>query len=156
IRGAPANAGDFTEQYTFSGNALAGPHAPFADGRVPSQLAMLLSGHIHMFQYVNFDDAERFAPQMIVGVGGTLLDPDIEGSTPTYAAQNVQFTIHNSTATSGLPTQTVNHEYAQAEFGFALLQAQDNGYQAWIYNADTTRAGTCTITLTRRNIVCWQ
>jgi hypothetical protein len=153
VSGAPTNGGDFTEQFTFSGNASA--NSAFQNG-VPSAIAMFLSGHIHQFEYVNFQNAAQFAPQLIVGVGGDNLDPTANpnGTSPTYAYQNTAFTVHNSTTTPG--STTVSHAYSQAEFGFAVLDATATGYVASVYNVGASRAGRCSITLNPRSIACWQ
>lgn len=153
VSGAPTNGGDFTEQYTFSGNAST--NSAFANGTVPYKVAMFLSGHIHQFEYVNFGDYTHFAPQLIVGVGGDNLDPTANpnGTSPTYAYQSEAFTVHSSTAATS--TATVNHAYSQAEFGFAVLDQTATGYTASVYNIGATKAGRCVITLSPRNIACW-
>ena len=153
VSGATNGSGDVTEQVTFSGGAT--PNSAFSGG-VPAKLAMFLSGHIHQFEYVNFDDYVRYAPQMIVGVGGDKLDPTANPDTtkPTYGYQNQGFAVRNSATTS--TNAQVNHTYAQAEFGFAVLQATSTGYLASVYNIGASRAGRCTITLAPRNIACWQ
>ncbi len=74
VAGAPMNGGDFTEQYTFSGNASA--NSAFVGGKVPAEISMFLSGHIHQFEYVNFNNNTDFAPQLIVGMGGDSHGPD--------------------------------------------------------------------------------
>ncbi|MDT7950005.1 MAG: metallophosphoesterase [Acetobacteraceae bacterium] len=153
VSGAPNNGGDFTEQATFNGGVNA--NSAFSGG-VPMQVAMFLSGHIHQFEYVNFADYTKFAPQMIVGVGGDNLDATANPNDPTnpiYAYQNQGFTVHS---TSGSATAQVSHAYSQAEFGFAVLQASSTGYLASVYNIGASRAGRCTITLSPRNIACWQ
>lgn len=159
VSGAPQNGGDFTEQFTFSGASTAGITgftSAFAGGKVPPTIAAFLSGHVHQFEYVNFADNQDLAPQLIVGVGGDNLDPTANpnGTSPTYAYQNQQFTLHDSTTEPG--TATVTHAYSQAEFGFALLDATATGYTVSVYNIGATRAGRCTITLQPRSIACWQ
>ncbi len=155
VSGAPTNGGDFTEQYTFSGNATA--NSAFKNGTVPSQIALFLAGHIHQFEYVNFQSNAHFAPQLIVGTGGDNLDPTAnpDGHTPTYAYQNQDFTVHASSTTATTTTTTAQAAYSQAEFGFAVLDATTNGYIANVYNIFSTKAGRCNITLHPRNIACW-
>jgi hypothetical protein len=154
VAGTPTSAGDATEQYLFSGLLNGG------DG-VPSNIGLFLSGHIHQFEYVNFADAARYAPQMIVGVGGTLLDPPTAPPALTDAYQDQGFTVHTGAATTA--TATVGHAYSQAEFGFAVLDATPTGYVANVYSIGASRAGRCSITLgaslapgTQRGIACWQ
>jgi hypothetical protein len=159
VSGAPTNGGDFTEQYEFSGKASA--NSAFAGGKVPSSIALFLSGHIHQFEYVNFQDATDFAPQLIVGVGGDNLDPTANpnNTSPTYALyQNTPFTVHNNASTGTTGTANLDRAYSQAEFGFALLTATPNGsgYTADVYNIGANKAGRCNITLAPRKIVCWK
>jgi hypothetical protein len=155
VSGAPNNGGDFTEQYAFTG-APTGIGSAFTGG-VPASIALFLSGHIHQFEYVNFNDYTHYAPQMIVGVGGDNLDPTANpnGTNPIYAYQSQNFTVHDTASVSTTTNAAVGHAYSQAEFGFAVLQATTNGYIANVYNIGASRAGRCTITLVPRNIACW-
>jgi hypothetical protein len=73
VAGAPTNGGDFTEQYAYLG-APTGVSSAFTGG-VPASISMFLSGHIHQFEYVNFNDYFHYAPQLIVGTGGDNIDP---------------------------------------------------------------------------------
>ena len=150
----PTSGGDATEQYLFNGllNGRAG---------VPYSVGLFLSGHIHQFEYVNFSDYTRYAPQLIVGVGGTLLDTPIAPPALTDAYQNQPFTVHDTT--SGATSAQVTNAYSQAEFGFAVLDATPTGYLANVYNIGASRSGRCTLTLgpnlapgTQRSIACWQ
>jgi hypothetical protein len=155
VSGAPNNGGDFTEQYTFTG-APTGLASAFSGG-VPAKVAMMLSGHIHQFEYVNFNDFTHYAPQLVVGVGGDNLDPTANpnGTSPTYAYQSQAFTVHDAPVTGTTGSTTVHAAYSQAEFGFAVLDATPTGYIANVYNTNSTKAGRCTITLNPRNIACW-
>jgi hypothetical protein len=47
-----------------------------SDGKLPKGIDLALSGHMHIFELLSF--ADRRAPQLIVGTGGTLLDPKID------------------------------------------------------------------------------
>ena len=47
-----------------------------SDGKLPKEIDLALSGHMHIFELLSF--ADRRAPQFIVGTGGTLLDPKID------------------------------------------------------------------------------
>lgn len=154
VTGAPTTGGDFTEQYLFNGllNGASG---------VPYSIGLFLSGHIHQFEYVNFSDYTRFAPQVVVGVGGTLLDTPTAPPALTDAYQNQPFTIHDTPSTT--TAANVSHAYSQAEFGFAVLDATPAGYVANVYNIGANRSGRCTIALgpnlasgTQRSIACWQ
>ncbi len=158
------NAGDFTEQSVFSGGTYAA--SAFRNG-VPASIGLFLSGHIHQFEYISFKNFKQFAPQLIVGMGGTLLDPDVTtGAIPNgtddlapFRQQNQGFTVNNITATPEVTTARTT--FAHDEFGFALLTAIDLpggetvGYDADVYKISSERAGHCIIELTpRRSINC--
>ncbi len=148
------NGGDYTEQFTFSGNAAA--NSGFSGG-VPYKIPLFLSGHIHQFEYVNFQDWTHYAPQLIVGVGGDNLDPtsNPNGTTVTYGFKSQNFVVHASGTTSTTTSTVATAAFAQAEFGFAVLDVTATGYVANVYNIGAAKAGRCTITLSPRSIACW-
>ena len=163
------NSGDFTEQFTFSGNATA--NSAFHNGVVPPSIAFFLSGHIHEFEYVNFTNNANFAPQLIVGTGGDNLDytanptvSSLPSAPPPTAQLTYQYAtgtpkpidLHASATTATVSQTTVTNEYSQAEFGFAVLDATATGYVANVYTLGNNRAGRCVITLSPRSIQCWK
>ncbi len=158
------NAGDFTEQSVVSGGTYAA--SAFRNG-VPASIGLFLSGHIHQFEYISFKNDKQFAPQLIVGMGGTLLDKDINTGLPTpgttdlapFRQENKGFTVNDFTATPDVTTAST--AFAHDEFGFALLTAIDRpggetvGYDADVYKISSERAGHCVIELKpRRSIRC--
>ncbi len=158
------NAGDFTEQAVFSGGTYAS--SAFSGG-VPANIGLFLSGHIHQFEYVNFTDFAHYAPQLIVGTGGTLLDPDLNtGLVPpgtsdiaSFSQTNAAFTINQFAG--GASTANASKTYAHDEFGFAVLDAVRSpiglitGYNAAVYKVSSALAGHCQITLRpKRGISC--
>jgi len=155
VKGATNNAGDFTEQFAFSGNATA--NSAFSGG-VPYKVPLFLSGHIHQFEYVNFKDFTHYAPQLIVGIGGDNLDPTAnpDGVTTTYGYQNQDFTVHNSATTGSTTTTSVARAFSRAEFGFALLEPRKTGFVADVYDINAKKVGRCTIKLNPRDIQCWE
>jgi hypothetical protein len=72
--------------------------------RVPAGVTQVISGHIHLFQALGF--ADRRAPQLVVGTGGTLLDPDIRAALSGQA-------VGGTTVLGGR---------AAARFGFTSLE----------------------------------
>ena len=158
-------AGDYTEQAVVAGGTYAA--SAFAQG-VPANIGLFLSGHIHQFEYVNFADTVHYAPQMIVGQGGTLLDPDLNtGLVPAngtqdpaaYAQTDAPFAVNQ--ITGGVVTALAARTYGHDEFGFALLTVQRaaggavTGFDAAVYKASSTLAGHCAIALRpSRNITC--
>jgi hypothetical protein len=167
VAGGPFNGGDFTEQFAYGGNAT-NSNSAFTGG-VPAKIGMFLSGHIHQFEYVNFNDYVHYAPQLIVGTSGDNIDPTANPAGDSayltqspallYAYQSQSFDVHNTASATFAPvTTTVHAAYSQAEFGFALLQTTATGYIANVYNIYAVKAGRCTITLSNpgpRNIACW-
>jgi hypothetical protein len=144
VRGEPDSAGNDTEQYLFDG---------LFGGTVPKPIALFLSGHIHQAQYVNFRDSTKFAPQLIVGVGGSMLDASILATSTRYElAPGTRFDFMDGpTSRSSAP---ITGGHAQAEFGFAVLDATDTGFLARVYSLSGQQSGRCVITLTPRRLDC--
>ncbi len=116
--------------------------ALFSTG-VPAPIGLLLSGHIHNYQAVQLASA-AYAPQLVVGNSGTLLDPlyvpgNSAGGTFTTAA-----------GTSARITGTSD----QSEFGFAVLDVVPGGFLANLYDLNGTPHGRCVIQPARRNLSC--
>jgi hypothetical protein len=170
------NGGDFTEQSIFHNGTYAG--SAFASG-VPANIGLFISGHIHQAQFLNFKDNTTYAPQMIVGMSGSLLDPDMNtgfvpvgnSNAPTYteptAPANPAFTTFNQSNVNQYVNQAAGPYLASLrktsshdEFGFALLKAtfdsngNIDGFNADVYKVGTTLAGTCRINLKPRSIDC--
>ena len=151
VRGAGTNAGDFTEQYLF--NTLLG------SGGVPPSIGLFVAGHIHSFQYLSFADSARFAPQLIVGTGGSLLDPQIVPGLRMAFSGKSDFTVHPAPGqTVGTP---VERGGVRQEFGFALLTPSTTGFDAEVFSPGASRNGHCHIRLganfapgTQRGIEC--
>jgi hypothetical protein len=157
------NSGDFTEQSVFAGGTYA--NSAFVFG-VPASIGLFLSGHIHQAQFVDFKDYIHYAPQLIVGMGGSLLDPDMNtglvpggnSDVPNFNQRPAIFTVNTFSGvnTSAIAAKTASHD----EFGFALLEAITNaqgqitGFNADIYKTGLTKAGFCKITLSPRALNC--
>ena len=157
------NSGDFTEQAVFGGGTY--KNSAFVNG-VPASIGLFLSGHIHQFQFVNLQDWTKYAPQLIVGVGGSLLDDDMNtGKVPSGVADiapfNQNYPAFTINQVSGTTTGTATRAYSHDEFGFAVLDAVTDaggsisGFVARVYKISSAQSGTCLITLKpHRNISC--
>jgi hypothetical protein len=157
------NSGDFTEQSVFGGGTYA--NSAFVFG-VPPSVGLFLSGHIHQAQFVDFKDYTQYAPQLIVGVGGSLLDPDMNtglvpgGNTdvPNFDQRPAKFVVNTFSGANvtALAAKTASHD----EFGFAVLEAitdsngRITGFNADIYKSGLTKAGFCKIDLSPRKLNC--
>ena len=161
--GTVHNWGNMTEQAVFSGGTSAA--SAFAHG-VPANIGLFLSGHVHQAQFIDLQDSTAYAPQLIVGMSGTLLDPDIDtGVVPPGNVDLPAFTERAAVFTIGRFDGTKSKVVAQSagthdEFGFALLHADSGaagkitGFHADIYKLGTTKAGTCKIVLAPRSLTC--
>jgi Calcineurin-like phosphoesterase len=159
------NFGNLTEQSMVSGRS-GYTNTVFKDG-VPASIGLFLSGHIHQFEYIVFaQSAARYAPQLIVGNGGSLLDDDIgTGTVPlgnadlgAFQAQDYRFKVNQAAGAS--TTEQIRRAFAHDEFGFAVLDLVQGdggavGYDANVFTIDATQLGVCRITLRpARNIEC--
>jgi hypothetical protein len=114
----------------------------FADG-VPEQIRLLLSGHIHNFQYTDLGGA--YAPQLVVGDSGTALDPLFVPDPPAGAAY--------TTAAGGRTVLRGARDLA--DFGFVVMDAEATGYLARLYNLAGNPVGRCAIRVQGvREIAC--
>jgi hypothetical protein len=116
----------------------------FASG-VPQPIKLLLSGHIHNYQAVQLTSS-AYAPQLVVGNSGTLLDAD---GVPT---QQMGATYQTSPSTTSTTVNTAD----LAEFGFAVLDTTATGYNGSIYDINGDLLAHCAITLANRQLTCTQ
>ena len=139
--GLSATTGTGTSQSTNGGDE--DEQALFANG-VPQPIKLLLSGHIHNFQAVKLNNA-AYAPQLVVGDSGTLLDPTyVPSTTPgsTYTMPG---------AGSAAPITSTSDT---SEFGFAVLDLITGGYVVNLYDLTGTPHGRCVIQFNNRNLSC--
>jgi len=162
-----ASGGNRTEQYLFSGHAS--PHSAFASGVTPQSIAFLLSGHVHQFEYLNFADNSRFAPQLVVGTGGDNLDYSADPAAPKPPSANApriyqfatsgddppkKFALQIAPEKAGVAEAALTNAYAAAEFGFAMLEANPVGFDVQVYDTTGNRKERCEIRLEPRRISC--
>ncbi len=149
INGA-LSGGDATQQYVFNGVS--------PNGGVPPQIKLLISGHDHQFEAVNFANT-NFAPQLTTGNGGTLLDNNNgnqpQGFSPDTAPGN-QGAAYALPGLSGTPTITIQSDADQAEYGFTVMDAVTGGYVANIYNMASGKLARCVTQLSPRQMICTQ
>ena len=165
--GTSDGSGDWTEQGVFNGGT--GYTASAFKNGVPASIGLFISGHVHQFQYFNFGAANNlnanFAPQMIVGTGGSLLDADCNtgmvpsGLTdpPNFAQANFPFVVkEDPSGTSATTSNTFSHDELALRCSMRSRTATGNttGYNADIYKISSARAGVCKIVLNPRSISC--
>jgi hypothetical protein len=129
---ALVSGGNSTEQALFAGG-------------VPQPIGLLLSGHIHNFQALQTGDP-NYAPQLVVGNSGTLLDPDL-------VPGNMQGSSFATAPGAQLPIVSTTDE---AEFGFVVLDILPDSTHADLYTLDGTPHGACVIRVNQRYLVCSQ
>jgi hypothetical protein len=90
------------------------------DGGIPAPVTLMLSGHIHTFEAINYSAAMRVPPQLIAGIGGDLLDPapaDLSGAI-----------FHGWSGVSVQTGQSITG------FGFLLLTRSEEGWRIDVYD----------------------
>jgi hypothetical protein len=161
--GTVHNWGNMTEQAVFSGGTSAA--SAFVHG-VPPSIGLFLSGHVHQAQFIDLQDNAYYAPQLVVGMSGTLLDPDVDTGKvppgnvdlPSFTEKAASFSIGHFDGTKG--AAVARSAGTHDEFGFAVLHADTGadgriiGFKADIYKLGTTKAGTCVIALVPRGLNC--
>jgi hypothetical protein len=98
-----------------------------SNNTLPPGIELVLSGHIHLFEALDFAD-ER-PPQLVLGTGGTLLDPEIIVSL-------------EGTALAGT---TVANGLSVAHFGFTTLEWRTGILQATLHNRRGAARVVCSV-----------
>jgi Calcineurin-like phosphoesterase len=122
-----------------SGQSNSGTHGPSlfqlnatlqaASGHsLAPSITLVLAGHLHLFELLRFA-AER-PPQLIVGNGGTALDPAI--TSPLVGRE--------------IAGASVVEETTQARFGFLTLERSGRGWVGTVCDVDGNAMVRCTIT----------
>ena len=153
IRQAKVNGsfagGDATQQSVF--NTLSG-------GGVPAQIKLIVAGHDHQFEVVNFTDS-RYAPQLTTGNGGTLLDNNTGSQPQAFSPDTNPGNSGASYAVPGVantPTITIQSDADQAVYGFTVLTSVNGGYIANAYNTASGKLARCSVQLSLRSMMCTQ
>jgi hypothetical protein len=100
------------------------------EGKLPPGIDLALSGHMHMFEILSFEDGR--SPQLIVGTGGTKLDR----------------TITRRLEGTKLGSTVVSHGRALREFGFIMLMPRGDasGWTATFVTSTGRAKLACSIT----------
>ena len=148
LNGALAG-GDATQQSVFDS---------LTPGAVPSQVKLLVSGHDHQFQVVDFANPS-YAPQLVVGNSGTLLDNNTgsqpQGFVPDTAGKNTG-AAYALPGVAGTPTVAIQATADRSEYGFTVLDATASGYVVNVYNLSSNKLARCAIALNPRSMLCAQ
>ena len=141
--------GDATQQSVFDG---------LTPGAVPSQIKLLISGHDHQFQVVDFATGS-YAPQLVVGNSGTLLDNNTGSQPQAFTPDTTPGNAGASYAlpgVSGTPTIAVKATADQGEYGFTVMDAVTGGYVTNVYNLSSGKLARCVVQLSPRSMLCAQ
>ena len=150
IRPATVNGdlagGDATQQSVFDG---------LTKGAVPAQVKLLVSGHDHQFQVVAFQ-TQNYAPQLVVGSSGTLLDNN-NGAQPQASAPDAKGPNFNAAyalpGVEGTPAIAILATADRSEYGFTVLDAFRGGYVANVHNLTSNKLARCAISLQPRSML---
>lgn len=141
--------GDATQQSVFDS---------LTPGAVPAQVKLLISGHDHQFQVVDFQGAD-YAPQLVVGNSGTLLDNN-DGAQPQAFVPDTTGTNAGAAyalpGIEGTPTIAIQATADRSEYGFTVLDATRAGYIANVHNLSSSKLARCALTLQPRSMRCAQ
>jgi hypothetical protein len=87
---------------------------------LPSNISLLLSGHVHRFQVLNLSDKEKYPPQLIAGNGGTRLDQQL------VQANLTGINIAGENITQGISLN---------DYGFVTMEKHDtNSWSVQLHN----------------------
>ena len=96
---------------------------------IPSPVELMLAGHIHTFEVMNFGDKNHLPPQLIAGFGGDMLD-----ATPS----NLKGTIFQ-----GKSGVVVKDGLSLPGFGFLLMTKDADGWTIDVHDARGKIERTC-------------
>ncbi len=147
--GANLVGGDATQQSVFDS---------LTPGAVPAQVKLLVSGHDHQFQVVDFANP-NYAPQLVVGNSGTLLDNNTGAQPQTFVPDTTGKNTGASYALPGVastPTIAIQATADRSEYGFTVLDATASGYVVNAYNLSSNKLARCAISLSPRSMLCAQ
>ncbi|GAA0577408.1 metallophosphoesterase family protein [Rhizomicrobium electricum] len=94
--------------------------AAVPESGIPAPVELMLSGHIHTFEAINYTPEPRVPPQILSGRGGDLMDP-----TPA----NLHGAIFQGS--SGVH---VKDGISVPEFGFSLMTRTEDGWRIDVYD----------------------
>ncbi len=103
--------------------------AAVEDKGIPAPVELMLSGHIHTFEAINYTPDPHVPPQILSGRGGDLMDP-----TPA----NLRGAIFQ-----GLSGVHVKDGISVPEFGFSLMTRTDDGWRIDVYDWHGTIQRVC-------------
>ena len=123
IRGVVEVVGNGPAATVIGGNKTL---VPAAEGAIPAAITLLVSGHIHAFEALDYD--ADLPPQLVVGHGGTYLDRKIPADPTGLVVDGVR--IGRGTSRGG--------------FGFVLLaRGSASDWSVALYDAGGTIVGHC-------------
>ena len=96
---------------------------------IPSPVEMMLSGHIHTFEAMNYGGKDHVPPQLIAGFGGDKLDP-----TPA---------ILKGTIFQGKSGVSVKDGLSLPGFGFLLMTKDADGWTIYVHDVHGKIERTC-------------
>ena len=125
---------------------------------MPSAIKLLVSGHDHQFQVVDFVNP-NYAPMLVVGNSGTLLDNNTGSQPQTFAPDAAGKNAGASYALPGVPgtpTVTIQATSDQSAYGFNVLDQTATGYLVNVYNLSSSKLARCAIAFNPRSMLCSQ
>ena len=102
-----------------------------SENQLPSGVEAVLSGHVHLFQLLSFEQA--WVPQLVVGNSGTDLDPAV--TTPLDGLE--------------IAGATVAHGETLDQFGFTTMEADGAGWRLTVRDMGGDVLRECTLSGTQ-------
>jgi predicted phosphodiesterase len=97
------------------------------DRAAPKNFSVILSGHIHLFEYISVDNGRP--PQIVAGDGGTQMDVPIEISVKGTTIRGA----------------TVNGSRIKEQFGYTMLTKEGKGWHLELKDRGAKALITCTV-----------
>ncbi len=88
---------------------------------IPKPVELMLAGHIHTFQIINYDDEPHVPPQIVAGFGGDKLEPTPADLHGTIFQGSSGVHVHDGLSVGG--------------FGFLLMTRVDQDWRLDVYDS---------------------
>lgn len=94
--------------------------ASVPEAGIPAPVELMLSGHIHTFEAINYKSARRVPPQLLAGRGGDLMDPTPKDLRGAMFQGSTDVGVKDGISVDG--------------FGFTLMTKQADGWRIDVYD----------------------
>jgi hypothetical protein len=109
--------------------------AAVGNSGIPSPVSLMLAGHIHSFETINYQERDRVPPQIVAGFGGDRLDPTASNLNGDVFAGDSDIKVKDGMSLPG--------------FGFLMMVQTQNGWRLDVHDVNGALERQCLFRLDR-------